>query len=98
MRLAFKIQFSYGKKKQWKPSIKKEKRGMYHTCMSSRNMKTCQNIGTALLQSTAKIGTPSTMKTSKNTLHEFSPHILQKPSKENISTSTNEMLHADELL
>jgi hypothetical protein len=38
-------------------------------------MEACHIIGTALLQSIARIGTQSTMKGSRKTLKEFSPHI-----------------------
>jgi hypothetical protein len=36
------------------------------------------------LQSIAKIGSQGTMKRSRETLHKFSPHIPQKPTKGNI--------------
>jgi hypothetical protein len=63
--------------------------------LSPRIRKACHSISTALLESVAKIGTQSTMKSNIKTLHEFSPHIPQKTSKGNKSRSTNEMLHAD---
>jgi NACalpha-BTF3-like transcription factor len=54
------------------------------------------SVSTALLQSVAEMGTQSNMKSSKKTLHEFSPHIIpQITPKRNISSSTNEMLHTD---
>jgi hypothetical protein len=45
------------------------------TGLSKRNKETCQNSGTSFLQSTAKIGTQSTMKSNKKTLQKFSPHV-----------------------
>jgi hypothetical protein len=57
--------------------------------ISPRNVKACHSISTALLQSIAEIGTQSTMKSSRKTLHEISPHIPQKTTpKRNISSST----------
>jgi hypothetical protein len=44
-------------------------------------MKARHSISTALMQSVAKIGTQSTMKSIRKTLHEFSPHIPPKMSK-----------------
>jgi hypothetical protein len=43
------------KKKQWKPPIKKKKRGKKTQIPGKR--KACHSIGTAFLQSIAKIGT-----------------------------------------
>jgi hypothetical protein len=50
---------------------------------SPRNKKACNNISTTLLECVAGIGTQSTMKSSKKTLHEFSTHIPLKTSKRN---------------
>jgi hypothetical protein len=36
-------------------------------------MKVCHSVSTALLQSVAEIGTQSAMKSSRKTLHEFTP-------------------------
>jgi hypothetical protein len=64
------------KKKQYnKPPSKKKKKGK---SLSPRNRKACHNTSTGLLQSFAEIGTQCTMKSSRNTLHELSPHIPQK--------------------
>jgi hypothetical protein len=41
-----------------------EKEGKNPTCLGPRIMEACHSIGTALLQSTMKIGTQSTMKSS----------------------------------
>jgi hypothetical protein len=47
-------------------------------------MKACHNISAALLlQSVAKIGTQSTMKSTRKTLHEFPPHIPQNVERDN---------------
>jgi hypothetical protein len=63
---------------------KGQRREKKPACQCSTSMKACHNIGTARLQSIAKIGTrQSTMKSSKKTVHEFSPYIPQKPSKGN---------------
>jgi hypothetical protein len=62
---------------------------------SPRNIKACHNIRDALIQSVAKIRTQSIMKSNRETLHEFSTHIPQKPSKGTKSRSTNEMMRAD---
>jgi hypothetical protein len=48
------------RKKQWKPSKNKER----DKNLSSRNRNACHSVSTALLQSVAKIGTQSTMKSS----------------------------------
>jgi hypothetical protein len=82
-------------KKKWKPPSKKEKRGENSIGLSPRNMKAYHSNRTALLQSVAEIGSQSTMKSSRKTLHELTSHIPPKPSKGNIIRSTNEMLHAD---
>jgi hypothetical protein len=74
------------------PPSKKKKRGEN---LSPRNMKACHSVSTTLLQSIAEIETRSTMKSSRKTLHELSPHIPPKTPKTNISSSTNEMLHTD---
>jgi hypothetical protein len=58
-------------------------------------MKYYNNIGIALMQSVAEIGTKSTMKSSKKTLPKLSPHTPQKTPKGNSSSSTKEMLHTD---
>jgi hypothetical protein len=71
---------------------KKQKRGEN---VSPGNRKACHSISTALLQSVAEMGTQSTMKSCKKTLHELSPHIPQKTPKRNINSSTNEMFHTD---
>jgi hypothetical protein len=63
--------------------------------LSTRNMKACRDVSTALLQSAAEIGTQSAMKSSKKTLHEFTSHIPPKTPKRNISRSTNEMMLTD---
>jgi hypothetical protein len=47
-------------------------------------MKACHNIGTALLQSIAEIGTQSTMKSNIKTFHEFSPHIPPKNAEKEL--------------
>jgi hypothetical protein len=50
------------------------KEGKNPTGLSPKNRMECHSISTALLhQNVAKIGTQSTMKSSKKTLHEFSP-------------------------
>jgi hypothetical protein len=69
------------KKKQWRPPSKK-KRGNRENPMglSPRNREVCHSIGTALLQSIAKMGTQSNMKSSRKTLQELSLHIPQIPS------------------
>jgi hypothetical protein len=86
-----KLKYSY-KKKQHKPPSEKKKRGKK---LYPRNTKACHNISTALLKSITEIGTQSTMKSSKKTFHELSPHIPPKTPKRNTSRSTNEMLHTD---
>jgi hypothetical protein len=63
--------------------------------LSLRNTKACHCVNIALLQSVAGIGTHSTIKSSRKTLHEFMSYIPQKAPKMNISSSTNEMLHTD---
>jgi hypothetical protein len=73
----------------------KKKGGKNPTGLSPGNGNAGHSISTALLQSVAEIGTQSTMKISRKTLHEFSPNIPQKTSKGDISRSTNEMLHVD---
>jgi hypothetical protein len=73
----------------------KEERGEN---LSPRNRKACHRVSTALLQSLAEIGTQSTMKNNKKTLHDSSPHIPKnKTPKRNISpgSSMNEMPHTD---
>jgi hypothetical protein len=82
-------------RKKCKPPSKKEKGGGNPTGLSPRNRKACHSINSALVQSVAMIRTQSTMKIYRKALHEFSPHIPPKPSKGNISRSTNKMLHAD---
>jgi hypothetical protein len=52
-----------------------QKRRKEGKIQSPRNRKACHSISTALLQSVAKIGTQSTMKSNRKTLHELSPHI-----------------------
>jgi hypothetical protein len=47
------------------------------------------------MQSVAKTRTQSTMKSSRKTLHEFSPHIPQKTPIGNRSRYANEMQHVD---
>jgi hypothetical protein len=79
-------------KKQWRPPSKQKKRGKN---LSPRNRKACHSISTALLQSVTEIRTQSTMKGSRKTLHELSPHIPPKTPKRNISSSTKEILHTD---
>jgi hypothetical protein len=64
-------------KKQWRPPSREKYRG---NSMSPRNRKACHSIGTTLLQSVAEIGTHSTMKSSRKTLHGFSPHIPSTPA------------------
>jgi hypothetical protein len=49
--------------------------------LSPRNRRERHSIHTALLQSIAEIGTQSTIKCIKKTLHELSPHIPQKRRK-----------------
>jgi hypothetical protein len=85
------------KKKQWEPTIKRGKGGKHtHTCLSPRKKEACHRIGTALLQSIAKIGTQSNIKRRRKTLQKFSPHILQTPSKgSNYNVSTDKMLYVD---
>jgi hypothetical protein len=51
--------------------------------LSPRKRKACHRISTALLKSVAKIGTQSTMKSSRKTLHEFTSHISPRTSKGN---------------
>jgi hypothetical protein len=51
----------------------KKKRGK-----NPRNRKACHSVSTALLRNAAEIGTQSAMKSSRKTLHQFSPHIPQK--------------------
>jgi hypothetical protein len=81
------------KKKQWRPPSKKKKRGKN---LSPKNMKACHSVvSTALLKSVAEIGTQSSMKSNRKTLHEFTSHTPQKTPKRNISSATNEMLHTD---
>jgi hypothetical protein len=53
--------------------------------MGPKNRKTCQIIISALLESIA-VRAQSTMKRSKQTLHELSPHIPQKTPKRNKSS------------
>jgi hypothetical protein len=55
--------------------------GDHQAKQERRKEKACYNITIALLQSVAEMGTQSTMKSSKKTLHEFSPHIPQKRKK-----------------
>jgi hypothetical protein len=88
----WKCPFNILKEKQWKPLSKSKKRGEN---LSPRHMKACHNVSTALLQSVAEIGTQSTTKSSKKTLHDFSSYILQNTPKMTRSSSTNEMLHTD---
>jgi hypothetical protein len=78
---------SYKKKQHKPPPSKKKKRGKN---LSPRNRKACHSASTALLQSVAEIGTQSTMKSSRKTLHKLSPHIPQKTPKRNRSSSTYE--------
>jgi hypothetical protein len=50
---------------------------------SPRSMNACHSITTAHLQSVAEIKTQSTMKSSRKTLREFSPHTpLKNAEKE----------------
>jgi hypothetical protein len=58
-------------------------------------MMVCHSSNTALMYTVAEIGTQSTMKRSKKTLHEFSPHKPPKTPKKNRSSSMNEMLKRD---
>jgi hypothetical protein len=83
----------YYRKKKWRPPSKKKKKKEEN--LSPRNRKACHNVGTALLKSAAEIGTQSTMKSSRKTLHEFTSHIPQITPKRNKSRSTNKMLHTD---
>jgi hypothetical protein len=80
------------KKEEWRLPSKKKKRGKN---LSPRNKKACHNVSTTLLKSVAEIGTHSAMKSSRETLHEFTSHKPQKTPKRNISRSTNEKLHTD---
>jgi hypothetical protein len=59
---------------------------------SPRKRKACHSISTAFLQSVTEIGTQSTMKSNRKTLHKFSPHIPPKAPKRNISSATNEYM------
>jgi hypothetical protein len=61
---------AYKKKQQRQNTRRKEEKHL-----SPRN-KTCHSISTALLQSIAEIGTQRTMKSSRKTLHELSPHTI----------------------
>jgi hypothetical protein len=63
--------------------------------LSPLKRKACQSISTALMHSVSEIGTQCTMKNINGTLHELTPHIPQKTSKMNTSSSTNEILHTD---
>jgi hypothetical protein len=58
-------------------------------------MKACHNINTSLMQSIAEIEAQSTLKGSRKTLHELSPHIPPKTPTRKRSSSTNEMLYTD---
>jgi hypothetical protein len=62
------VNYSYDKKKQRRPPSKKKKR---RKNLSPRNAKACHNMSITLMQSVAEIGTQSTMKSNKKTLHEF---------------------------
>jgi hypothetical protein len=53
---------------QWKPPGKKEQGGRDPTGHSPRNKTACHSMSTALSQSVAKIGTQSTMKSSRKTV------------------------------
>jgi hypothetical protein len=86
------IQKNSYKKKQWRPPSKKKKRG---ESLNPRNKKACHNVSIALLQRVAEIGTQSTMKSSKKTLHEFTPHIAPKTPKRNNSSANSKMLQTD---
>jgi hypothetical protein len=66
--------YAYKKKQHEPPSKTEEKRKN----LSPRNTKACHSIITALLQSIAEIGSHSTIKSKRKTLHELSPHIPQK--------------------
>jgi hypothetical protein len=70
-------QFSY-KKKQYEPLSKIKKIGKN---LSPRNRKACHSIRNALLQSITEIGTQSTMKSSRKTLHELTPNVPPKRRK-----------------
>jgi hypothetical protein len=48
---------------------------------SPRNTKACHRVNTILLQSVAEMGTQSTMKICRKTLHEFTLHIPKKRRK-----------------
>jgi hypothetical protein len=63
--------------------------------LSPRNKKACHNINNYLMQSITEIRAQNTMKSSKKTLHELSPHIPPKTPKGNRSSSTNEMMHTN---
>jgi hypothetical protein len=76
------------KQKQWRPPNKKEKKGKK---LSPRNVKACHSVGTALLQSVAKIGTQIAMKRSRKTLHEFT-------SKNNSDDALHRTTMPDELM
>jgi hypothetical protein len=65
----YKSKYSYTRKNSGDHKVK-GKRGK---SLSPRIRKACHSIVTALLQSVAEIGTQSTMKSSRKTLHEFSP-------------------------
>jgi hypothetical protein len=63
--------------------------------LSMRNMKACHSVSTALLQSVVQIGTQSTMKSNKRTLHEITSKIPPKTPERSISSTTNKMMHTD---
>jgi hypothetical protein len=81
------VEKSSYKKKQWRLPSKKKKRGEN---LNPRNMKACHSVSIALLHSVAEIGTQSTMKSGKKTMHEFTSHIPQEPMEMSRSSSTND--------
>jgi hypothetical protein len=54
-----------------------------------RNIKACHNITIALLVNIAEMGTQSTLKSIKKTLHEVSLQISPKTPKRNKTSLTN---------
>jgi hypothetical protein len=58
------------------------------TSVSTGNREAGDSIGTALMQSIAKIGTQSTMKSILKDVARILAHISQIPSKGNINSST----------
>jgi hypothetical protein len=64
--------------KTMEASKQKEERGEN---LSPRDRKAYHSVSTALLKSVAEIGTQSTMKSGKKTLHEFTLNIPPKRRK-----------------